>query len=420
MRFFLFLLHWLSGYCRLRCGCTEAVAVLNFLMKRDIPYRNLCRADDGSIEFYMLRKNKRLFMREAGGSFASLCIEREYGLPHLLYLYRKRSGLLVGAVLFSVITFLSGQFIWDMDLKGNERISNVQIYDTLRSLGCGIGSYIPGLNLYSVCGRYLIADPEIAWISVNLEGTVAHVEVIEKEYRSHAEMDLPDDTHPSNLVAARDGMIVSWELGGGEVVVHAGQVVRKGDLLVSGIVENRKSDTGQFRLERSAGRVLAQTARIVTVSVPLVSEKTVCRDAYIAEKAVIFFGKEIKLLKNSRNLPPQYDIIKNTDRMTLFSGIGWLQTVRLPLYRVTKTVCVQERERVTLSCEDAGREAERQFWILFGKETDGMELESYTVERGMNQQGTAFEITCTVYGIENIAEERTIALTESETPESSR
>ena len=413
MHFFLFLLRWLSGYCRMSCGSAETVFVLNLMMKRDIPYWKLCRTRDGGGEFYMLKKNRRLLLQYAG---AAVRTEREFGLPQLVYRYRRRLGLPVGAAIFCVILFLSGQFVWDIDLKGNERISNVQIYDTLRSLGCGIGSYIPGMNLYSICSEYLLADPEIAWISVNMEGTVAHVEVIEKEYRSHAELELPDDGQPSNLIAARDGMIVSWELAGGEPAVRAGQVVRKGDLLVSGIVENKKSDAGQFRLERSAGRVLAQTARIVSVSVPLSGEKTVYRDVFAAEKTVIFFGKEIKLLKNSRNLPEQYVIIKNTDRMTLFSGTKWLRTVRLPLYYVTETVCEEKTERFALSESEAEREAERQFWALYGSETAGMEIESYRMERGMNSEKTAYEISCTVYGTENIAEESLIALSESEIP----
>lgn len=415
MHFFLFLLRWLAGYCRMSCGSADTVPVLNIMLKRDIPYWKLCRTAEGGGEFYMLRKNRRLLLQYTDGLHCGVRTEREFGLPQLVYRYRRRIGLPIGAALFCVILFLSGQFVWDIDLKGNERISNVQIYDTLRSLGCGIGSYIPGMDLYSVCSEYLLADPEIAWISVNMEGTVAHVEVIEKEYRSRAELELPDDSRPSNLIASRDGVVVSWELAGGEPAVRAGQVVRKGELLVSGIVENKKSDTGQFRLERSAGKVLAQTVRIVSCSVPLSGEKTVYRDAFTAERSVIFFGKEIKLLKNSRNLPEQYVIIKNTERMTLFSGSKRLRTVRLPLYYVTETVCREETERYTLSEAEAAREAERQFLALYGSETAGMEIESYRVERGMNEEKTAYEITCIVCGTEDIAQECPIALS-GETP----
>ena len=77
--------------------------------------------------------------------------------------------------------------------------------------------------------------PELSWASVNMYGSKAEVEVREAEKSPEIE----DTKTPSNLVAKKDGMVVLVKGYRGTNKVKEGDVVVKGDILISGIVENR-------------------------------------------------------------------------------------------------------------------------------------------------------------------------------------
>ena len=73
------------------------------------------------------------------------------------------------------------------------------------------------------------------WMSVNIKGSKAVIEV--RDY-----VDEHEDTtykEPSNIVADFDGTILSIETFNGDKAVKAGVAVKKGDLLISGVIENR-------------------------------------------------------------------------------------------------------------------------------------------------------------------------------------
>ena len=76
----------------------------------------------------------------------------------------------------------------------------------------------------------------MAWLAVNLSGSVARVEVKERT--------LPptptDPNRPSNIRAARDGRIIEFSVYGGEAAVQNGDAVTEGMLLVSGVIEGEK------------------------------------------------------------------------------------------------------------------------------------------------------------------------------------
>jgi hypothetical protein len=192
--------------------------------------------------------------------------------------------------------------VWDVRVSGNTRLSDRTIEQSLEACGFGVGTPLRGFEADKTENEVLLYDDRLAWISINRKGTVAYVEVREREARPPEEEDTPCD-----IVAAMGGIIQRVELTEGNVRVTAGQAVGVGDILVSGLYD---SQTQGIRITAARARVYARTTRILTVEIPLTYEQKVYEAPAAREKSVNFFGNHIKFSKKAGNPGGLCDIIE--------------------------------------------------------------------------------------------------------------
>ena len=288
---------FLRGSCTVSVPAIHRTAAMNLCLQLCLPYRNFRWCDDGSIRFCCTASAARRFLAagRAMGMDAEIVAYR--GLPRLLSRIGKRAGLVVGAFLAMALIVASSLFVWDVQVSGNVELSEEEVLEELRACGFGVGSYLPTLQVRKIENRVLMASEHIGWLSINTKGTVAHVQVIE-HIAGESEGEKTSGMLPANLIATRDGQIEYVELYRGNVVVVAGQAVKAGELLVSGLYD---SQTGSFRYTRAAGRVMARTERTITVEIPLSYEEKLYEDSVLQEVEVHFFNFSHKIFKNSGN-----------------------------------------------------------------------------------------------------------------------
>jgi similar to stage IV sporulation protein len=220
-------LNFLAGYRELSCSAEDAVGVMNLLHNGDFDYWDAKRIKDGDLTFCLLEKEYRRFVKESDE--VSHHTVRRKGLPVLLSRYRRRVGLLIGLLVFVFLTSLSTRYVWEVTVSGNETLTDAEVMACLEDLGCGVGTYIPSVDFYEICHRFLLEKEEVSWISVNMVGTTARVELIESETKGNVENG--GNGTPSNLIAERDGVVVRTETASGKLSVKAGDAVKKGQLL---------------------------------------------------------------------------------------------------------------------------------------------------------------------------------------------
>ena len=239
-------------------------------------------------------------------------VRSAHGMPIALSHFKGRWGLLVGAAMALCIFLLSQGVIWKIDVVGNHRLTGEEIARSLDEYGLSVGKRISRLNTDSIEQRVMINNDDIAWLSINISGTVARVEVLEV-----IDTELRDENKRSaNLISNFDAQIVSVEAYTGFVAVKEGDFVRSGDLLVSGI---HKEGKAPLRFSRASGTVLGKVVYTLEIEIPLVQEKKVTTGEKISKKTLIFFGKPIKFFSNYRNLPISYDIINYVYTFNPFS-----------------------------------------------------------------------------------------------------
>ncbi len=333
-------------------------------------------------------------------------LERKGGLPLWFYRYRRRMGLLIGAVLAFVLFYMAGNVIWDVRVDGEESIDVTAFVDELDECGLRVGSWIPKMDTDAIERRILSRSDKVAWISVNLKGTVAYVQIRElmRPPKTENESFGQPSGQPVNLVARCDGIIESVRLVSGEVVVKPGELVRAGDLLISGV---RDSGNFGYRIRTANGQVMAVTEHTMVVQIPLKQQEKSYLPQKSEQKTLFFFGKSIKVTKNSGNFGEECDTIKKMEVFSLGSGVP------LPIFVETVIARPFEWREICLSEQQAERMAEDELERQLNEAlADQGILLSKAVSRSVSEE--YYTINCRYRCVENIAEKKPFSV---QTPE---
>ncbi len=279
----------LIGSARLHIPAGYAPQVLSLCLNAKLPCSRIELSGGSLVIVTSYRAARMLSMRLT--EYEIPFSERCRGLPFFLWAYRRRPGIFIGLALSLAIIILSGSVVWDIRISGNSSVDSASVKKELEAVGFGLGSSVRA-DVDRISNSLLARSDRISWLSVNMSGTVAYVQI--REGASFAEK----DSSPCNLVALRDGTVERIEATDGIVCVEVGQSVKKGEILVSGV---RGGDLGNYSLEQARGEVYAITRRDFSVEIPLEYEEDIPVRTEKGEKYIKFFSKNIFFSRNSRN-----------------------------------------------------------------------------------------------------------------------
>ena len=376
----------LLGFAVCEVKIEQSTALLNVCRRQGIVYSPV-RGGEEVFCFACRLSLLPLLMQACTAQGIALKVIRRGGLPMLLWRYRLRAGLSVGALLFAFLLTVGGRVVWDIRIEGNERVEIPVLLEQLEDCGLSVGCWLPSLDTDEVESRLLQESQQIAWVSVNIKGTVATVQI--RELMKPQSALSPGAT---NLVAACDGVIESVRLLSGQPSVKVGDVVRAGELLASGV---RDSSVYGYQISPARGEVLGRTVHTLSVTVPRESEQKRVTGQKNVEKTLFFFGKEIKVTKSTGIVDANCDTIKKLEIWSLPGGAVLPVSVQRVIARTYET------ETVTLSDEQLRQSAHEQL---------GRELAALTADAMLLSQRVSEEITpegivlrCEYTCVENIA-----------------
>ena len=370
------------GSRRLRVLRSAAGEIMNLFRVSGYTYSNFEFCGDYAY-FSCSAQVSKSIIEACAARGISVSVEKESGIPFILKRYRHRYGVFIGILLCFFLIFLSGRVVWDIRVEGNRYMSEEEVISELRECGFRIGALKSGLDIDAIEMRTLVFSENISWISINLLGTVANVEI--------REMDAPPkestpDFAAANLVAARGGVIEDFQDVRGEVVVKIGDIVGEGDLLVSGLYGDEKTS---FRYTCAKGEVLARTSRDFSVEIPLKYTDKAYSEKVKCEKFIIFFEKEVKFTINSGNLPLSCDTIEMVEYFHTRGGsrlpVG-IRTVRHCEYEWRSSERTAE-QAMTLAYDELRAQMDREIpdamlmrKRLYGEQTDSAYVLHATIE----------------------------------------
>ncbi len=188
---------------------------------------------------------------------------KNHGLPYLVTKYKHRSGLLVGSVLFMVIYWVMSGFVWNIEVHAPSNLNEYEIKTQLHELGLAEGVWSGNLDTEKIERELSLKDNRISWVAVNLMGTDVEVNISSKIQQNQKER--VDENTAVNIKSNADGTVTRMEVHKGKTLVHIGDGIHKGQLLVSGVVDY---ENGNSEFIQSEAKIYANTSRTVTFSIP--------------------------------------------------------------------------------------------------------------------------------------------------------
>ena len=224
--------HAVRGLVTIRISGDGTERLLGEAAGDGIELLNLRRTSRGELEcvvtagdFFRLRPH----LRRTG---CRLRIVRKSGLPFLAAKARRRKLFAAGLALFFVVLYSLSALVWRIEIEGNARLTEEEILAAARAEGLRPFQWSFRLPDSAELSRRLQAAlPGAAWIGVEKRGTLIRIRVVETTEPEPREL-----LNPRHLVASEDAVVTRITATRGRPVVKKNQRVRKGDVLISGIL----------------------------------------------------------------------------------------------------------------------------------------------------------------------------------------
>ncbi len=271
-------------------------------------------------------------------------ILKKKGLPFFTRKYKSRMGIIVGVLVFSAVLLILPLYLWKVEVVGCETVNPEEVKKVMCDLGVSPGTFKAGINIPILKQQLMQRMDSIAWVSINLKGSDAIVEIKEKQFSPEKEV----QGEPSNIVALYDGKIERLETYRGTPMVSDGEVVTKGQVLISGIVEDL---SGGSRFVDAEGKVYAETHRIISQKVSMNRVRAHNVGDEIKRYRVKIFNFEIPIC--FRKIPDENCTCETIERN--FNICGY----KIPVSIYKDGIYMQEICAEKLSEEEAIKEADK-------------------------------------------------------------
>ena len=336
----------LRGSVCVRAKSAYPERMLNLCSARGIEFWDVRWIDDTALSFCVARGDLRALRRAAEGCGAEVSIERTAGTPFFFARLRRRHALFAGGILCAALLLVNSLFIWDFEVTGNETVPTETILHALREHGVHRGTFIYSFRSQDICNRVLPELKDLCWVAVNVRGCKAYVQVRER-VRAPERV---NESEPTNVIAAKPGLITKVRALDGEKRVLPGTSVQQGQLLIAGVVDTGGTEKPSVttRFLAGKGEVWARTWYDLTVRVPLTYEKKVYTGKEKRSHTLIWGENRLKIgAKGSSICNVDCDKIKNQTQWTFFGLFA------LPVTWETETLLPYELEIAARSRADA-------------------------------------------------------------------
>jgi len=287
----------LRGFVRFSASGVFIERFLNLLARQRIAVWDIKRREH-SLTGYVSASDYCRLRPLAKKTGVHLRLLEKKGLPFKKNKLKKRHGLLVGAGVFVLFIFVMTRFIWTIEVQGNERIPGEVILQALEDAGVRPGVLRSRIDARDAERLTMLAVRELGWIALNIDGSTIFVVVNEAD----PVPPMIDPNTPSNIVAAYSGQLLEMRVYAGQPMVRPGEAVLQGQVIVSGITQDR---AGQNLLRHARADVIAQISQEIEIRVPLNQTRYEETGRTARRDYLRIFGFETPLFL-PRNIPRPY------------------------------------------------------------------------------------------------------------------
>lgn len=314
------------------------VQIEGFFTERFI---NLCKINNikiwdiknivnGMVRFKIAIKQFKKLKKIAKKTKCKVKIISKKGLYFKLFKLRKRKFAIALLLLFFIISIFSTKFIWKIDIIGNTYIPTEKIYEALEDAGLYVGRTTFNLKTKPVINSLRVALTDIAWAGIDIDGTHASVNIVEKTK-------LPEDsirnTTIGDVISNKSGIIYKMVVENGTPILSVGDYVEEGRILIEGKVYSEYLETkdvpaeGTIYLKTNYEFDNEYTYKIQEKEYTGKTKYSIGMNINDKENYINYLDKSLK-----------YDIIKSSSDINLFGNNIAFNFYRFKLYNLKDRV----------------------------------------------------------------------------------
>ena len=248
-------------------------------------------------------------------------IVNKKGMPFVLNQYKKRkifAGLLI---LLTLCVISLSNFIWNIEVTGNDTIAKEEILQVAKEKGLDIGKFKNAINIKEVIQTLRLQRDDLAWVGIEIKGTNAIIKIVEADMKP----EIIDEEEYCSIVADKPCMVLKVNAVNGTPQVKQGDVVKQGDILIGGWLEGKYTGTRYVHAQGDIQAKVWYTNKQRTSLKETVKEET----GNVENKYGINMNNfKINLYKRLSNFE-NYDTIEENKKLKLFSDfylpIEWIK-----------------------------------------------------------------------------------------------
>lgn len=223
-----------GGGCRLRAYTRNANSLLRECTRKKIGIENLKRYKD-YIEFN-IKSNDYVVVIAILNAF-SIDFQRVsyYGGARTIDIIKRRAFMIVGLMLGLAIVFFASQFVYKVEIDGDNRYNGV-IERLLIDSGINGVVYKGKLDTNALELKIVECIPEVTNATVYINGAVLKVNTVTNETPS-----VPIGAN-ARVLSAYQAIVTRIYVSSGTANVSVGDSVKKGDTLIEGHINTNKED----------------------------------------------------------------------------------------------------------------------------------------------------------------------------------
>ncbi len=330
--------NYFRGYVIIKIEGLTLEKFINLAISKDIILWDIVRIDYTTLKAKVSVagfKELRDVVQKVG---CKVNVMEKKGYPFFVNKFKYRKMLAIGSVISVALIIFFTSFIWNIDIVGNERIKDEEIINVLQSIKIKEGVRKETARKVDISNTLLLSIQELSFANVEIKGTKMIVEVRE---RSLAQAEIKED-EPCNIVASKKAVIEKMIVKNGKAVVSKGDVVKEGQILITGTINSEGLESPLF--VHSEGNIFARTKYTEKIEEPII--KTIDDETgnTFTTREIIIGDKRIQLMNGEIPFDNYVEVKKVKE-------IGDLGIIRLPIAIVQHIYKEVERTKIEQDVE---------------------------------------------------------------------
>lgn len=319
---------------------------LNICRQKEIFLKDLHRENSTYIKMKILKSDFKEIRHIAKRTKCKVKIEKKSGVPFFINRYRKRKIFAIAGMVIAIFIFILTKFIWNIEVVGNEDISEDDIKALVSEYGIEVGTLKSKINTEKISNLIRLNREDLSWIGITVKGTNVIVTVEE----SIEVPEIKDANEICNIIATEDSVVSKIIVRNGTAKVQVGDEVKKGDILVEGIMEGVNTGIREVHADADifGKKIYSKELKenfVQNVKIKTGNEEE--KNEICIKNFAINFNKRLSNFEN-------YDTISTRNKIKVFSDFY------LP-FEIKKTTYIEyKNEQKTFSEEELISKIEKQ------------------------------------------------------------